>query len=78
METPNELESLINEKYVYIPITGIYHWVKKRLQPNDKKKKPRKEHIWRYDGCECVAKSGSRSIPYCNEHYNPLIRKEIK
>lgn len=31
---------------------------------------------WVYDGCDCVPAVGARSIPYCEEHWNPLIRRE--
>jgi len=35
------------------------------------------ETEWVYDGCDCIPEDGARSVPYCESHYNPLIRKEI-
>jgi len=72
VETFNKLKSLIEEKGFYIPITGIYNYIKKY----NKKKKKKVKLIWRYAGCECIPEDDYRSEPYCKLHYNPLIRIE--
>jgi len=53
-----------------IPVTKVINWLKNRI--------PRKEKmVWIYDGCDCTPTDGARSVPYCTDHWNPLIRKEI-
>ena len=53
------------------PINKIVEFI-----ANRNKSKPRTKLEWIYDGCDCLPEDGSRSVPYCEEHYNPLILKE--
>jgi len=56
-----------------LPLNKIGNWLQK---VKDHFRKPAKM-VWVYEGCDCVPEAGARSVPYCNKHYNPLVRKEI-
>jgi hypothetical protein len=67
----NKRESLQGDWRVEVlfPISKIIEWLKKRKEQSRKV-----ETEWIYDGCDCTPNDGYRSVPYCEEHYNPLIR----
>jgi|APSaa5957512622_1039677.scaffolds.fasta_scaffold92917_2 hypothetical protein len=61
---------------ISVSVTGVRNFIKWLRKKDKVKKKVQTE--WIYDGCECFPEDGARSIPYCNEHWNPLIRQEVE
>lgn len=53
-----------------IPVSRIVDWLNEDHVPKEK------EMVWIYDGCDCIPTGGSRSVPYCENHWNPLVRVE--
>jgi len=61
---------------VTVSVTGVRNFLKWLRERGKTKKRVKTE--WIYEGCECFPEGGARSIPYCNEHWNPLIRQEVE
>jgi hypothetical protein len=68
-EEIDKIESLQGDWRVEIlfPVNLLISWLKQE-------KKKQAETEWVYDGCNCIPEEKYLSVPYCEEHYNPLIR----
>ena len=53
-----------------IPVSRIVDWL------NEDNVLRKVKLFWIYDGCDCTPTDGSRSVPYCKNHWNPLVRVE--
>jgi hypothetical protein len=75
LDKPNAPPSFKNW-HLKVSITGVQKAVK---WWNDRKVKKKKGNlVWVYDGCDCIPEEGYRSVPYCEDHFNPLIRVEVE
>ena len=78
MKTPYQQQEDFNRRQgiwkaeILLPVNKVVDWFKDRRV----RRKENQSFGWQYDGCDCDAKDGARSVPYCEKHFNPLTRKE--